>query len=389
VSIHKALIVGVHHWNSPLRVGTHYIAEYFLDRGFQVAYLSAPVTPLHQLLPKTGDLVLRRENNAVGGCRERHGQLWHYVPNALLAPDNRRVLSSSVVLNNWQKLSAPNVIETVKNAGFADVDVLFMSSIYQPFWLSAIKYKVSAYRLADNTSGFTGYGHSARSVEKRIIDQVDVVFTASKGLQEYASMNGAQAIKHLGNGIDLDKFSKPNICPEAGLPELTGPVAVYVGAFSYWFDHLTVLQLAKQRPDLTILLIGPMESAVPEYEKHPNIHLIGAVPAEQIPAYLSLANIGIIPFNVNKYPKLLNDVNPLKLYEYMAAGLPVVSFRWNELELLSSPARLVNSRDEFVSAVSVILEQGSSGEQERYFASQHDWNHTLEPLGNWIDKNVC
>jgi glycosyltransferase involved in cell wall biosynthesis len=388
MSLPKALVVGIHHWQSPLRVGTHYIIQYLLDRGFQVAYLSAPITTLHQLLPDTDDLQRRRVNNTAGGQREMGGQLWHYVPYALLAPDNRPILSTSLVLNYWQFLSAPNVIETVKRAGFADVDVLFLDSIYQPFWLSAINYKFSAYRLADNTSGFTGYSRSAKSVEERIFNQVDMVFAASYGLKTYASLNGAKNIKHLANGIDLERFANLDGIADLDLPKLTGPVAAYIGAFSYWFDHNTVFQLAYQRPDISILLIGPMESVLPEYENLPNVHLVGAVPAEQIPAYLSLADIGLMPFNVKEYPRLLNDVNPLKLYEYMAAGLPVVSYRWRELEQLNSPAKLVDSNEEFVRAVSAILEHGSSGESERLFASQHDWNHKLKPLGDWINQNV-
>ena len=271
----KALIVGVHHWNSPLRVGTHYITQYFLNRGFQVAHLSAPVTPLHHLLPGTDDLKQRRANHAAGGQREAGGQLWHYVPYALLAPDNRKVLSTSLVFNFWQYLSFPNVIETVRKAGFADIDVLFLDSIYQPFWLSAINYRVSAYRLADNTSGFAGYSRSAKLVEERVVSGVDMVFTASHGLREYASLNGAKAIEHLANGIDLERFSNVDDCTDLDLPKFPGPVAVYAGAFSYWFDHQTVIQLAKQRPDITILLIGPMETVLPEYARLPNVRLIG------------------------------------------------------------------------------------------------------------------
>ena len=388
MSVRKALIVGIHHWNSPLRVGTHYITQYFLDQGFKVAHLSAPLTPLHHLLPKTDDLAQRRANNASGGCTEAKGQLWHYVPYALLAPDSRPFLSSSLVFNYWQILSFPDVIGVIRRAGFSDVDVLFLDSIYQPFWLTAINYKASAYRLADNTSGFTGYSRSAGTVEKRILSQVDMVFTASHGLQAYASLNGASAIEHLANGVDLERFSKSNASTDVILPELKGPVAIYIGAISYWFDHQTVLQLASQNPNLNILLIGPNNSGLTEYEDLPNIHMIDSVPAEHIPAYLSLANVGLIPFNVNEYPRLVNDVNPLKLYEYMAAGLPVVSYRWKELEHLDSPAHLVDSREAFVKVVSAILDQGSSGENEQLFASQHDWNHTLKPLGDWIDRNV-
>lgn len=384
----KALVIGVHHWHSPLRVGTHYIARYLMELGFQVAYLSAQVTPLHRYLPQSEDLDHRRAVNVAGGVYEREGDLWHYVPSALLAPDNRPLLSSSLVLNYWHVLSMPNVIRKVSSAGFADVDVLFLDSIYQNFWLSAINHKISAYRIADNTSGFSGYSKTARSVERRLISQVDTVFTASRRTGAYAEMNGAKSVKFLSNGVDLARFNNPVSLPDLNLPDLKAAVAIYIGAFEYWFDHQTVVQLARQIPDLTILLIGPLETLPSGYEQLQNVILVGAVPAEEIPAYLSLADVGLIPFNVAQYPTLLNDVNPIKLYEYMAAGLPVVSNRWKELENLNSPAKLVDSREQFVEAVSEITRQTNSGQSERDYANQHDWSHTLEPLGSWIERRL-
>ena len=384
----KALVVGIHHWHSPLKVGTHYITQYLLERGFETAYISAPVTPLHRFLPRSEDLDQRRATHAAGGVFERQERLWHYVPSALLAPDNRRLLSSSLLLNHCNVLSIPNVVRKVKSAGFDDVDLLFLDSIYQPFWLTAINYQSSAYRLADNTSGFTGFSRAARAVENRILCQVDMVFTASRGLGTYAETNGAKSVKLLSNGVDLERFTTSVSRQDLDLPEFKGPVAIYIGAFEYWFDHQAIVRLAEHNPQLTVLLIGPMDTVPDEYRHVPNVKPIGAVPAENIPAYLSVADIGLIPFKVAQYPKLLKDVNPLKLYEYMAAGLPVVSSRWKGLEELNSPVHLVDSRQQFVETVSAIIEKSSSGSRERHFASQHDWQHTLEPLGNWIEQNI-
>jgi len=384
----RALIAGIHHWNSPFRVGTHYITRYLLEQGFEVAHISAPLTPLHRFLPRSGDLEKRRANHAGGGEREFGGRLWHYVPSALAAPDNRPILSSSLVRKRWQMVSVPNVVRTVRSAGFSEVDILFLDTIYQPFWLTAIDYRISAYRLADNTAGFRGHNRSAQDIEKRIISRVDTVFVASGGLRKYAETNGAKAVTQLPNGVDLKRFSDPFVALNSDLEEIQGPVAIYVGAFSYWFDHSTIVQLALTCPELTILLVGPMDYGRDQYAKYENVVLLGAIPAGEIPALLSHADVGLIPFDVVSSPELLNDVNPLKLYEYMAAGLPVVSYRWKELEDLGSPAVLVDDREQFVASVLAILGRESSGEKERRFAGEHDWNQTLEPLGAWLKHHV-
>jgi glycosyltransferase involved in cell wall biosynthesis len=385
----KALIIAIHHWDSPFQVGTHYIARYLLRKGFEVAYISAPVTFLHRLKPATNDLTKRKQNSATQGQISEEG-VWHYVPYALIAPDNRPLLSSSLVLNHWQKLTIPNVFSVVKENGFADVDVLFIDSIYQPFWLSAIKYKACAYRLADNSSGFAGYSEATSKVESHIIKSADQVFCASSGLLDYAQKRGAKSVTHLANGIDLKKFPEDALTKDFALPHLVGPVAIYVGAFERWFDHRLILELATERPDVNILLVGPVGKWTEQYQKYANVHVLGSVSSNLIPAYLALADVGLIPFDVKNCPTLVNDVNPLKLYEYMAAGLTVVASHWNELERLNSPAILVKNAEEFVSAVGDVLSGSGSGSgsglPEKEFASQFDWQQTLAPLGNWLDQ---
>lgn len=383
----KALLVGIHHWNSHIQVGTHYIGRYLSEIGFEVAFISAPVTPLHIFKAPSAELRQRKSNSQSRGDRTGFG-LWHYVPRALLAPDNRPLLSSSWVLNHWQSLSYPNIASVVTDAGFAEVDLLFLDSIYQPFWLDDLSYRLSAYRLADNVSGFKGHSAAMREVESQIIKRVDRVFAASPGLKELAEGQGAKSMAHLPNGIDLTRFSGLSATLDDRIAELKGPVAVYVGAFENWFDHGAIRALATARPDVNILLIGPTGPWCAKYKAYPNVCILGSVSAEKIPAYLKLADVGLIPFDVARFPTLINDVNPLKLYEYLAAGLPVVSYRWKEIERLNSPATLVEDTDEFVAAVSAALKQSDRATENREFARQFEWAKTLSPLGNWLKQSL-
>ena len=381
----KALVVGIHHWASPVKVGTHYIVEYLLRFGFEVAYISAPITPLHRLLPDSKELLRRRQNHSVCGEYAHNDMLWHYVPGALVAPDARPILSSSCVLNNWQRTSIPNLAKTVHSKGFGEVDILFVDTIYQLFWLKTIAYRASAYRLADNTSGFKGYSKAAGRVESRLLRSVDQVFTASSRLVNYAVARGGVKATPLMNGVDIARFSNREIC-DIELLGVRGPIAIYVGVMSYWFDHDVIVALANARPDMTILLIGPTDYSDLRYQALPNVRLIGPIGPESVPAYLNLADVGLIPFRVDSFPDLINDVNPLKLYEYMAAGLPVVASRWPELELLASPARLANDLDDFVRQVCSVVDAKGGDSEEREFARGFDWHLTLRPLGVWLDE---
>ncbi|EED32010.1 glycosyltransferase, putative [gamma proteobacterium NOR5-3] len=383
VSKPKALVAGIHHWHSVSKVGTHYIVEYLLQQNFEVAYISAPITPLHRLLPLTEDLNQRKNNNALGGEWSSDGSLWHYVPYALVAPDSRPLLSSALVIDHWQKTTIPNIVSNVASQGFANVDLLLLDTPFQPFWLDDVSYQRSAYRVADNTNGFMGNGAACAASEAQIIRSVNKVFTASSSLLDYAKTKGARAPSLLPNGVNLSRFSDAPV-PSTVLSDMHGPVAVYVGAISYWFDHDAVVALAQARPDLTILLIGPVDAPEPRYASLANVKLLGPQPHDTVPAYLAAADVGLIPFCANRFPELINDVNPLKLYEYMAAGLPVVASHWRQLQSLQSPARLVSDIPTFINEVSRALAEKSDGAKERDFARGFDWSETLAPLGNWL-----
>ena len=82
-----------------------------------------------------------------------------------------------------------------------------------------------------------------------------------------------------------------------------------------------------------------------------NVIFVGAVERDRLPAYLNHADVGIIPFNCRDFLPLIEPVRPLKLYEYMACGLPVVSVAWQELRQMNSPAWLAETIDEFIAGV--------------------------------------
>jgi glycosyltransferase involved in cell wall biosynthesis len=108
--------------------------------------------------------------------------------------------------------------------------------------------------------------------------------------------------------------------------------------------------------------------------------LIGTVEHNQLHQYLQHCHVGIIPFNVDRYPQLINKVNPLKLYEYMACGLPVVATEWEELKMLDSPAQLCNSKDNFVEKVACFARKEIDKNQYISFAKQNDWSNNFKAL---------
>jgi len=115
-------------------------------------------------------------------------------------------------------------------------------------------------------------------------------------------------------------------------------------------------------------------------KKLPNIYILGRRSYDILPAYIHNAEIGIIPFNISRFPKLVNSVNPIKIYEYLACGIPAVSVKWAELENVQSPAYLVNTKIEFTNAISEIYGKNVDKQYLINFALSNDWRSRAQTL---------
>lgn len=382
----RLLYAAIHAWTSPIHVGSQAIAAQFAKKGWDVAYISAPLTPLHWMRRSRSEFAWRIAEHRTNGGTDLGGRLWHYVPFAAIAPDNRPGLRARWLFDNWHRLTWPDLLSLVRARGFGQVDLLVLDTLFQPFWLDALPHGRSAARLSDYNAGFPGFGGGTREAERRIVSGVDCVVTASATLGEVARGLGAKRILDVPNGIDAARF-------EGALPPVpdeyagwTEPIAVYVGAMAEWVDLTLVEACARAYPGVRFVLVGPGPSDAPGFPALPNVHFLGRRGPERIPSYLRHARVGLIPFRSAKRDGLIAHVNPLKLYEYLAAGLPVVSTRWATIEAVASPARLCSSTEEFVTAVGAALAlPGDPGELRR-FARAADWSRRVAPLLEWAER---
>lgn len=381
----KALVTGIHAWNSPVQVGSHALARGLAERGWQVAYVSAPLTPFHWLLRHRADIPERWAWHRQGVQQDAGSGVWHYVPFGLIAPDHRPGLNARWVFEHWHRFSLPNVAKALSAKGFGDVDLLVLNSHFQPFWLDAITHRRSVYRLADLTSGFPGCGASAQAVEAEIVRRVDLVVTAAHGLTEVVAGMGARSVMAMPNGIRSRSFEDTGAPSPLEYRSWSGPIAVYVGAFGPWIDQALIRSCAISRPDVNFVLIGPREGVGAPLHDMPNVHLLGAMPREQLVPYLRHAHVGLMPFDRVACPDLVDHVHPLKLYEYLACGLPVISTEWAELGLFPHPATVCATEAQFIDALPVkaMLAPGAA-ERER-FARAADWEFRISGLIDRLD----
>ncbi|ESS15154.1 putative teichuronic acid biosynthesis glycosyltransferase TuaH [Betaproteobacteria bacterium MOLA814] len=195
----------------------------------------------------------------------------------------------------------------------------------------------------DEHSGFSTNTHSALNTEHDLIEQADLVITSSAVLENKCQSINPNTIQ-VKNGTEFDHFhgSKMN----GILDHLSNlPIIGYYGAISDWFDMTIVEYCARQHPDWNFILIGSTFGAdLQSITGLKNVHLLGEIPYNELPGYFAYFDVCIIPF---KIIPLTLATNPVKFYEFMSAGKPVVSVDLPELRAYREDCYLAHNSEEF------------------------------------------
>lgn len=383
----KVLMACIHYLDSPLQVGSQHLARCFVKAGYEVAYISAPLTPMHLFKAFDQGFNQRIQNYRAGGEKHLDGALWAYVPFAIIAPENKPFLQDRMVLRRWAQTSIPNMKTKLARQGFGNVDILYLDSVFQSFWFNAVHFKKSVFRLSDNILGFPGWGKSIEKITKNVCGSVDAVVYSAKTLESYVNRLGPKKVAYVPNGVDFESITAGTKELPVSMKKIPRPIAVYVGAIDEWFDFLLLKQASKALPKLSFVLIGPDRLARKKLKGLPNVYILGPVKHDLLMQHLYNSDVGIIPFNISEYRSLVDAINPLKLYEYMACGLPVVSTDWEELRRIDSPAVLCKGTDEFIKALRKATIEKNDKSTFIQYASEHDWSASFRTLMKAIGES--
>jgi glycosyltransferase involved in cell wall biosynthesis len=157
---------------------------------------------------------------------------------------------------------------------------------------------------------------------------------------------------------------------------------VYVGALDSWFDRGKVEALCRAFPQAQLLLAGPLRMETAWASNYANLRLMGPLAPEEVPALLSRCDVGIIPFVDSG---LTRAIHPVKLYEYFAAGLPVVASDLDEIRRIGSPAILARTDSDWVDGVQRAFAAGRRRDY-REFAARNDWSIRFARLMEFLEE---
>jgi hypothetical protein len=238
------------------------------------------------------------------------------------------------------------------------------------------------YYCVDEYTAFTGIASGLKEIEEDLFRKADlVIVSAEKLLDEKKRFNSDTHLIH--HGVDFAHFRKA-LDPATRIPddikELSHPIIGFHGLLADWIDYELLEAVAEAYPSGSLVLIGSVtgdaERKSKILERLPNVHFLGRKPYADLPAYCKAFDVALNPFEISR---LTLAASPLKVREYLAAGLETISTAIPEVELLKI-CRIGKTPGEFLSEIAGALRAPRSREEISDSIKSESWEARVEEL---------
>ncbi|MSP00084.1 MAG: glycosyltransferase [Acetobacteraceae bacterium] len=281
----------------------------------------------------------------------------------------------------------PGQLEELAAAARAMVNTLELRSpvciVQLPSWYPIARSIPGAtviFDCLDHLAGFSGVAPRVVELEQTLIGEADGVVVTSDFLGEIVGKQ--RPFTTIRNGVDVKYFAER----PTGIHEPAGrPVIGYYGAISEWFDMDLVVHCARRHPKWHFVLIGAIDCCdISEISKLPNVELLGEKPYHELTRYLYSFDVCLIPF---KIVDLTRATNPVKIYEYLCAGKPVVATDMPELRRLPpGMVSVASTPAEFEKAIAANLRRKDPAliRRRQLWAGRHSWTARARKLADVV-----
>lgn len=312
--------------------------------------------------------------------REVEPNIFLLNPLAIPAYGNKAIVS----LN--QRSLIRQVKKAMRQLGFSDA----INMVFNPaagMVAGKLGEKELVYYCVDEYTAFTGSA-ALKEIEEELFRISDcVVVSAEKLYESKKQFNpNTHIIRH---GTDWRHF-RTALDAETKIPDeiakLPGPIIGFHGLLADWVDFELIKKTAEHFRDGSVVLIGKIavdaEQKVKILDGVPNIHFLGRKPYAELPAYCKGFDVALNPFEINE---LTLAANPLKVREYLAAGLPVVSTDIPEVRVLAD-CRVGTSHDDFIAQIEAALRSPKDRHAVSDAIAHESWEAKVDELREILES---
>jgi glycosyltransferase involved in cell wall biosynthesis len=325
--------------------------------------------------------IFRKLATFTKGPRQVRDNLWVYSPVALPLPHN----PLAVWLNAQILRRSLDIVR--RRLGMHEFQLW---SFYPTpgAYVGKLGESLAVYYMTDAWAHFEGMDKDGMTrANDRFVRIADVVFaTANSLVEQHRPIN--PEIHLASHGVGYEHFAKsldestPLAADIANLPR---PIIGFFGLLHHWIDQALILKLAERHEDWSIVLVGHSDCDVSRLEACSNIHVLGGRDYATLPQYCRGFDVGIIPFEVSE---LTHHVNPIKLREYLAAGLPVVSTALPEVTHYADLCTVAYTHAEFIAGVEAAVASDSLDKRMQRSDSMKTerWQDTVARVGEHVAR---
>lgn len=376
-------------WYSKYWTNKQHVALRLAARGNRVLYVETVGLRSPGLNVPDAKRIAARLKRGLSPITAISENLWRLSP--LTVPFGRR----SIIVERFNQLQLTMRIKKWMSTNGIVAPLVWT---YHPFMLEAagsIKPSRVIYHCADDLAAMPGVDRqSFEQAERRLLLRADVTFTTSYCLQERCAAVAGSRSHYLGNVADIAHFAAarlPQALP-AEFDKIPGPRLGYAGALSDFkvdFDLLTAI--AERRPDWQLVLIGDerhgqADPRLARLARRSNVHLLGWRPYQDLPRYMAALDVALLPQLLNDYTRAMF---PMKFFEYLAAGLPIVSTPLDAIRDYRSLYGVGADVTSFLDAIGAALQNRPPKlELDDPILRQNSWDKRLDRMLDIIDPEA-
>ena len=276
--------------------------------------------------------------------------------------------------------------------GFSGEDrLIFTSNIFFADILSRLNRKILVYDCNDYPMGFSGSLSIAEMYFRKTIKRADIAIAVSEKLLEDIRKYNASESHVIGNGVDYELFSRGDTAVPEDIGAIPGPIVFYAGVVSDWFDFDLLEGMVRAVEEISVVIVGPVISPnvkmdVERLSKLPRIHFLGIKPHSELPSYIRASQLCMIPF---KRTPLIERFSPNKMYEYLAAGRPVVTMDYTEeIRRLQASIYVASTQEEFIDMIRKNLKRPAYTTALQQIAQENSWKSKSEELVRLVKETL-
>lgn len=346
----ESIICFAHDWGGDPTSKTHIMR--ILARRNQILWVNS--VGMRRPTASTRDLgrLTAKLRRALQGCIEVEPNL--FVANPLVFP-----LPGSPWADRLNALILAGALRRLARRHRLEAPILWTFLPTLDRLLGHLGERLTIYHCVDKYSEFSGVPREALILmERELASRAHLVLASSEQLA--AELRAHNPNTHfISHGVDLAHFARaldPTTPVADELRALPRPIIGFIGLIAEWVDLPLVRELALARPAWSFVLVGKAVRDLGPLRGLPNVRLLGQRPYAVLPAYCRGFDVGIIPFCTSE---LTLRANPLKLREYLAAGLPVVSTPLPEVERYDGLVHMARGPQAFLAGIETALRERS------------------------------